>query len=771
MQLGRYQRLTFFKAVIRYGCAMATAAFVLPQRRAETRPLFVATIFAGSFFLFLMQPMVARMALPRLGGTPAVWNSAMLVYQALLLAGYSYAHVLARLALRRQALVHVIVLLLAVLWLPLGLRGFSLPADASPLIWVPWLLLSSIGPLFFAVSAQAPLLQRWAATQFGDRNPYALYIASNLGSFGGLITYPLLVEPLLPLAWQSTAWSIGYVLLIAMVAACGFALTQAQPLPTEFSTSKSFESSSVSGRASGNAGAPPTLSQRLLWIALAAVPSGMILAVTTHLTTDIIAMPLIWVIPLGLYLLSFSIAFSSRDRFARAVSWGLPLILIVAGAMGGSGQYFSMVPSIAADLLLLFGTSIALHHRLYRSRPDPAHLTDFYLCMSAGGVAGGLFCGLIAPALFDSLYEFPILVVAAALLMPMRADAKRLTARQRRWITVGGILLSCFGGGMLFFTPSLALKAAVLVVLALLARSALAHRILFAALIALLLLGLGGWTNIAMSMTGDTRTRSYFGIYTVSNSGNARMLMHGTTTHGFQLLAKGLETYPTSYYAPKSGVGIAMQAAPILFGPGARIGAVGLGAGTLACYAKPDQDWRFYEIDPAIVGIARNSKKFTFLSRCLPHADIAIGDARLTLAHEPTASRDLLVIDAFSSDSIPMHLLTREAIANYSRVLSAQGLLLFHISNRYVDLRPVLAAAAADGGWSAALRNYDPAPRDAQDYRVSHSIWVAFAKSPTRLKQLTSYDPTLEWTALQPKPGFKPWTDDYGSILPLLHRP
>ena len=743
---------------------MATAALALPQRRAEARPLFVATIFAGSFLLFLMQPMVARMALPRLGGTPAVWNSAMLVYQALLLAGYSYAHLLARFALRRQALVHVIFLLLAALWLPLGLRGFSLPADALPLIWVPWLLLSSVGPLFFVVSAQAPLLQRWAAAQFGNRNPYALYIASNLGSFGGLVAYPLVVEPLLPLAWQSMSWSIGYAVLIAIVAACGYFL-HLQSLPTEFSKGQTVESSS------GNAGAPLNLSQRLLWIALAAVPSGMILAVTTHLTTDIIAMPLIWVIPLGLYLLSFSIAFSSRDRLARVVGWALPLILIVAGAMGGSGQYFSMGPSIAADLLLLFGTSIALHHRLYRLRPDPAHLTDFYLCMSAGGVLGGLFCGLIAPAIFDSLYEFPILVVAAALLMPMRADARPLTARQRRWMTAGGILLSCFAGGMLFFTPSLALKAAVLVALALLARAALAHRILFAALVALLLLGLGGWTNIAMSMTGDTRTRSYFGIYTVSNSGNARMLMHGTTTHGFQLLAKGLETYPTSYYAPKSGVGIAMQATPAMFGTGARIGAVGLGAGTLACYAKPDQDWRFYEIDPAIVGIARNPKQFTFLSRCLPHADIAVGDARLTLAHEPNASHDLLVIDAFSSDSIPMHLLTREAIANYGRVLSSQGLLLFHISNRYVDLRPVLAAAALDGGWSAAVRNYDPAPRDAEDYRVSHSIWVAFAKSPGRLRQLTGYDPTLEWTALQPKPGFKPWTDDYGSILPLLHRP
>jgi len=743
---------------------MATAALALPQRRAEARPLFVATIFAGSFLLFLMQPMVARMALPRLGGTPAVWNSAMLVYQALLLAGYSYAHLLARFALRRQARVHVIFLLLAALWLPLGLRGFSLPADASPLIWVPWLLLSSVGPLFFVVSAQAPLLQRWAAAQFGDRNPYALYIASNLGSFGGLIAYPLVVEPLLPLAWQSMSWSIGYALLIAMVAACGYFL-HLQSLPTEFSKCQTVESSS------GNAGAPLNLSQRLLWIALAAVPSGMILAVTTHLTTDIIAMPLIWVIPLGLYLLSFSIAFSSRDRLARVVGWALPLILIVAGAMGGSGQYFSMGPSIAADLLLLFGTSIALHHRLYRLRPDPAHLTDFYLCMSAGGVLGGLFCGLIAPAIFDSLYEFPILVVAAALLMPMRADARPLTSRQRRWMTVGGVLLSCFAGGMLFFTPSLALKAAVLVALALLARAALAHRILFAALVALLLLGLGGWTNIAMSMTGTTRTRSYFGIYTVSNSGNARMLMHGTTTHGFQLLAKGLETYPTSYYAPKSGVGIAMQATPAMFGTGARIGAVGLGAGTLACYARPDQDWRFYEIDPAIVGIARNPKQFTFLSRCLPHADIAVGDARLTLAHEPNASHDLLLIDAFSSDSIPMHLLTREAVANYGRVLSSQGLLLFHISNRYVDLRPVLAAAALDGGWSAAVRNYDPAPRDAEDYRVSHSIWVAFAKSPGRLRQLTGYDPTLEWTALQPKPRFKPWTDDYGSILPLLHRP
>jgi SAM-dependent methyltransferase len=732
---------------------MATMAADISPERTTARPLFVATIFVGSFLLFLMQPMIARMALPRLGGAPAVWNSAMLVYQALLLGGYAYAHLIGRLRARFQAGLHLMVLALAALWLPIGLYNASLPSDASPLIWVPWLLLWSIGPLFFAVSAQAPLLQRWVAMRAPDANPYALYVASNLGSFGGLIAYPLLVEPLMPLASQSLIWSVGYGLLIALMAGCALLLPRHMPAVV---------------RARDDA-AKPTLLARLHWIALAAVPSGLILSTTTHLTTDIIAMPLIWVIPLGLYLLSFSFAFSDRSRLTAFATRYFPLILIVAGTMAGSGKMFSLWSSIAADLILLFGAAIVLHNRLYRLRPDVTHLTDFYLCMSLGGVLGGLFCALIAPAIFDALYEYPLLVAAAALLAPLRADAPKLNAFQRRWTLLIGLILSMLAGG-LFGQYGLAMLVVPMIVIAVLARRSIGHPVLFSAMIATLMLGLGVWSNILMSIGADVRTRSYFGIYTVGVAQGSRNLMHGTTVHGSQLLAPGLQTYPTNYYVPLSGVGLAMRDAPALFGPNARIGVVGLGAGTLACYAQPGQSWHFYEIDPAIVRIARDTSKFTFLSRCLPDAKIEIGDARLSLSREADASSDLLVIDAFSSDAIPMHLLTREAIANYGRMLSPDGLILFHISNRYIDLKPVLAAAARADGWHTAIRDFDPSKHDAR-YRAGRSIWVAFTRSPETLRQLTSFGPAGGWAPLPERPGFAPWTDDYGSILPLLRKP
>lgn len=732
---------------------MATAAISVTGQRGMTRPFLCTIIFLGSFLLFLMQPMIARMALPRLGGAPAVWNSAMGVYQVLLLGGYAYAHLISRLSPQRQAGVHLALLLLAGLWLPLGLSGAAMPASASPFLWVPWLLIGSIGPLFFAVSAQAPLIQRWAAAQAPDANPYTLYVASNLGSFGGLIAYPLLVEPLMPLAAQSLAWSVGFGLLVLLMT--GLALT----LPSRTGT--------VSPAA--DTASRPLMRTRLLWIALAAVPSGLILATTTHLTTDIIAMPMIWVIPLGLFLLSFSFAFSDDGRIARLCTHYFPVILIVAGTMSGSGKVFNFWSSVAADIILLFGTAVVLHHRLYKVRPDAAHLTDFYLCMAIGGVVGGLLCALIAPLLFDALYEFPLLVAAAALLAPIRTDAAVLSRLQLRWMLVAGLLLSLFAGGLFWDQGPVALAIAM-VALAILARRAIGYPFAFAALIVAMMFGLGGWNNVLRSIGADLRVRSYFGIYTVGKTGDARTLFHGTTVHGVQLLTPGLETRPTSYYVPLSGVGLGLRAAPLLYGPQARIGVVGLGAGTLACYAQPGQNWRFYEIDPEMVRIAHDPTKFTFLSRCLPDAAIETGDARISLAHAPDRSADILVIDAFSSDAIPMHLLTLEAIKNYGRVLSPNGLLLIHISNRYVDLKPVLAAAARDGGWQAAYRDYHP-PKSEERYRAGRSIWVALTRSGRTFDDLRLYSPEKAWAPLSDERKLKPWTDDYGSILPVLRKP
>ena len=347
------------------------------------RALFVATILTGSFLLFLVQPLVARMALPRLGGAPAVWSSAMFVYQALLLGGYAYAHALGRWRPRVQAGVHLALLGVAALWLPIGLRAVDLPADAEPTLWVPWLLGLSIGPLFFAVSAQAPLIQRWFALAQAGRNPYALYAASNLGSFAGLIAYPLLVEPAMTLHGQSLLWSIGYGVLALLVLAC------ATRLPTS------------AGQGAVDPTSPPPGWRRIaLWVALAAVPSGLVVATSTYITTDIIAMPLLWVLPLGLYLASFIIAFATRRGVADTLTRIAPVTLLLFGGVIMGGYPERAYANVVVALLLLLMVSVALHTALYRARPAVDRLTGFYLWMAVGGALGGVFAGILAPVLF-----------------------------------------------------------------------------------------------------------------------------------------------------------------------------------------------------------------------------------------------------------------------------------------------------------------------------------------------------------------------------------
>lgn len=731
-----------------------------------TRSRFVLTICAGSFLLFLVQPMVARMALPRLGGSPSVWNSAMLVYQALLLGGYAYAHWLGRFAARRQALIHLALFLLAAIFLPIGLAAWQPPATLEPAVWVLWLLAASIGPLFFIVAAQAPLLQNWfARADAGD--PYPLYAASNLGSFAGLLAYPLLVEPLMPIAAQRLLWSAGYGLLFLLVIVCALTLPRDD-----------------SARALIPAGAAeeptPPLRRMALWAVLAAVPSGLMLATSLYLTTDIVAMPLLWVLPLGLYLLSFSVAFAQGRGMADFCTRIAPIILLIGACIAfAKGASFPIF--IAAGILIvLFVVAIALHARLYDLRPAPAHLTRFYLVMSVGGMLGGLFCALVAPLIFDWTYEYPILLAAAALLLPMPPPFFRLAEllweepRRRVWLTalllVIGLFLSMIGAGML--VPGwnvMPVKAACFCIIIGLGILAPPQRVAFAGLLLYLMLCLNGWEKLSQSFTPGMLVRSYFGVYGVTNNGpDQRILFHGTTLHGVQNRRPDRALDPTSYYAPKSGVGLALRAAPALFGGHARVGVVGLGAGTLACYIRPGQRWRFYEIDPAMARIARDPSHFTFLPRCQPHADIAIGDARMLLEREPANGADILVIDAFSSDSIPMHLLTREALAIYARRLAPGGLLLIHISNRYLDLRPVVANGGAAAGFTAMLRHYNPARRDA-DRNYSSSVWVVLSRDPAQLRRLQRLSRQV-WRPLALRPGFSPWTDDHASILPVLKR-
>ena len=724
------------------------------------RLLFVVAILSGSFLLFLVQPMVARMALPRLGGAPAVWNSAMLVYQALLLGGYAYAHWLGRFAARRQALVHLAVLVVAMLWLPLHLSTMELPADAAPTFWVPWLLAASIGPLFFAISAQAPLLQRWFSVSSHGADPYALYAASNFGSFGGLIAYPLLVEPMLAIRSQSWLWTGGYLLVVLLVAACAWRLPR---------TAETGESHGVA------ASRAPRPARIALWIALAFVPSGLMLATSTYITTDVVAMPLLWVLPLGLYLLSFTIAFAANRDLADMLTRIAPITILLFGGVMVGGYQEKPYLNAGLALILLFMASVALHTAMYRMRPAPDRLTGFYLAMSVGGALGGVFAALIAPIVFDWTYEYPLLILAAGALAPqgfLIAPVRRLwTGSPGRYrlltLAIAGIMaavvLVVMNHASHATDEAMPAPGLVFLTIAVLGLAVIGARAAFVIVLAGALVAFGGYRSIMISMEPDARVRSYFGVYTVTHDATVRQLAHGTTIHGTQLLGSvARERTPTAYYVPQSGVGQAMLALPTLYGPNARVGVVGLGAGTLACYAQPGQDWRFYEIDPAVARIAR--EQFTFLSRCLPGGKIEIGDARLRLQATAPATLDMLAMDAFSSDSVPMHLMTREAFAAYGRVLSPRGVLLVHISNRFLDLEPVVSAAARSGGWRAASLTFDR-PANA-GVAVTGSAWIALSRDPSVIATLKARDD--RWQTLRNYPGFTPWTDDYSTILPLV---
>ncbi len=734
---------------------MATMAVQVRHRSSRMR--FVVAIMTGSFLLFLVQPMIARMALPRLGGAPAVWNSAMLVYQALLLAGYAYAHALGRLSARAQAITHIVVLASASLMLPIGLVAMTPSPTANPIVWTPWLLALSIGPLFFAIAAQAPLLQRWFALSDGG-DPYPLYAASNLGSFGGLIAYPLIVEPLLPLQGQSLLWSAGYVVVAVLVAACALALPKHQIAAGE-----------VIART------PLTPRQVMWWITLAAVPSGLMLSTTTYLTTDIVAMPLLWVIPLGLYLLSFSIAFSDRRGPARVIVHAAPYVLIAGGGVAFAQNPHYPWLFAPLGLLLLFVMSVTLHTALFERRPDPSRLTAFYLAMSVGGVVGGAFCALLAPLIFDWAYEHPVLIMAAAALIttrPLFGFAHRLWAMPGRWpllIGLGAIVLSMAVEGLFAALPTpvpLWARIAGVIVLIDLTLFSLGNRTAFVLTLGALMMSVGGWTTVAASIDGGHRVRSYFGIYSFGyQPGPMRYLVHGTTVHGLQDLRAGHENRPLSYYAPDSGVGLALRDLAA-HKPDARVGIVGLGTGTLACYATPQADWRFYEIDPAMVRIARDPKQFSFLARCKPGVPVELGDARLTLDHESGPPLDLLVVDAFSSDSIPMHLLTREAFGVYGRRLVPAGILLVHISNRFLRLEPVVAAMERVG-WHSAIRNYS-AGAEGGKLGYSDSHWIMLSRDPRALDGLIARTGPEKWGSVRQQPGFSGWTDDYASILPLI---
>ncbi|MFT4026759.1 MAG: class I SAM-dependent methyltransferase [Novosphingobium sp.] len=724
-----------------------------------SRALFVVTILTGSFLLFLVQPMVARMALPRLGGAPNVWNSAMLVYQALLLAGYGYAHWLGGLPFRKQATIHLAALVLAALWLPIGLADLPPPAPGWEALWVPGLLALTIGPVFLLVSAQAPLMQRWFSLHPAAIEPWALYAASNLGSFTGLLAYPLLVEPALSIAAQSWLWTVGYGLLILLIGLAAASRWR-------------FAPAAMTGEDRAGDGEKVGWRRIALWLALSAVPSGLMLSTTTHLTTDVFAMPLLWVIPLGLYLLSFVVSFSDRRRVAWAVTVTTPFVMMLAGGMAMASRNTGTMSLAVSSVLLLFMVCVALHARLYDARPDPRRLTLFYFVMSAGGALGGLFTALIAPTLFDWVWEHPLLILAAAVLLPREYvfDLRRLPGASPHLRVLAAVALA---GLALFFAWKLSelpleefansRRALLALGVAVCGTVLVPWRPAYVALLGVLMLVQGGVETIQASLEG-LRSRSYFGIYTVRDYPDlkVRMLSHGTTLHGEQSTDPAKRRNPTTYYGPTAGVGLAFANAEKLYGPAARIGVVGLGTGTLACYHRAGQSWRFYEIDPTVLRYSQD-RTFTYLADCAPDAKVVLGDARLELAKEPRGAFDLLAIDAFSSDSIPLHLLTDEALGIYLNALSDNGVLLFHISNRFIDLEPVLAAAAGQRKLHAMVREDNPAGKD----MLTGSVWVLLTRDPKKIGAVQANSDGNAWRGLPP-PARRPWTDDHASVFPFV---
>lgn len=753
---------------------MATAVAQEAGIRIPFRPLFIAIVFLGSFLLFLIQPLVARLVLPVLGGSPSVWNTAMLFYQSALLLGYAYAHFLQRYSFRVQATCHLILFAAAALTLPIGIRAIGgADTGSAAAFWLLQLLALSIGPVFVAVASQAPLMQAWFARS-GDKDaasPWFLYAASNTGSLMGLLAYPFLLEPFTYLPTQQIFWSAGYLLLMALVALGAFSVLKsgAQPPATAPDT--------VSERGAR----PVTWMRRMHWLLLAAVPSGLMLSTTTHITTDIMAMPLLWVLPLAAYLISFILVFSSAGPLAtRAAVWLAPVGLLLFGAATMLMVERSATIYGLTSLALLLIIATALHGTLAADRPAASKLTEFYLWMAAGGVVGGLFPALIAPQLFDWVYEHPILLLLAALLVPARPitqvigklwTAHGVFSRALRILVAPVMLLLGWWLGASFEavnTPNLQLAA--LGVMCGLAALAIGRPLMFTWCLAMLMLALGGWQQVDISTIDKARQRSFFGVYTVQNSQSAqtRKLLHGTTLHGAQSLVPEKSRMPLTYYAPGSGVGLAMQSVSTLFGSQARVGVVGLGTGSLACYAAPTEDWTMFEIDPLMVELATDPELFSFVSQCKPDVRIIVGDARLKLVDEPEDRFDILVVDAFSSDAIPLHLLTREAFDTYRRTVAPGGVLMVHISNRFLDLEPVVAALAKDRGLSARAYVYSPnAEGRANNY--NNSIWIALTEDEaTMLKFTESTGHGEGWLPLRVQDGFPTWTDGFASVLPVL---
>jgi hypothetical protein len=727
---------------------------------------FTATTFLSAFLLFFIQPMFAKMVLPLLGGAPSVWAVALLFFQGALLVGYGYAHLLTRhIPAARTGYVHLALSVLAFAALPIAIpEGWSEPPTGDAYFWQLGLFAVAIGVPFVAVSANAPLLQVWFAKTGGKKSadPYFLYAASNLGSLIALLGYPLVFEPAFGLNTLALLWAAGFAALVLALAGCFLMVRKAA---AEAATGAP-EASLPSERSS------PDWRARATWVGLALVPSALLTAFTTHVATDVASAPLIWVIPLTLYLATFVVVFRERALIPRPLLLALHAVATVLALLQLSQTEKETWFYAAGFGVAAFVTATLVAHRtLYEARPDARHLTEFYLWMSVGGVLGGVFAALVAPQIFPEVFEYPLLLALSFACRPGALDVRR---EGRKW-QLALLALMVAGAAVIHWGPGIAFKydwgfggwgvtAGIAAGFALLAIGLWRHPPHMLAAVACLYL------TVVLLPSGVHRgdaQRSYFGVYRVIQSpdGQFNVLQHGTTLHGAQRIRDQhgnlvASTVPATYYHAHGPMANAIRLTGMLAAitqREARFGVIGLGAGSLACHSASGEKWRFFEIDPVVVGIAK-SKKFTFLANCQPNADIVLGDARLTFAKEPGESYDLLIVDAFSSDAVPVHLLTAEAIRLYASKLKPDGAGVLHISNRYLDLEQVLAATIPKVGGLHALTIEDS---NDDGYAVTGSTVVVFAKSWQVLDQFRA----IPGARNLPEPHVRPWTDDSSDVL------
>ena len=719
---------------------MERAETSVPAVTSGSLALFGSSIFVGAALVFLLEPMVGKMLLPLLGGAAAVWLVTLVFFQAVLLGGYAFAHVSIRLlGVRRQTVAQLLLVLLPLPFLPIALPAHSAPSG-SPTLWLLGLLAVTAALPFFVVTTASPVLQRWYSTS-GDAagsDPYFLYAAGNAGSLLALLAYPFLIEPRLTLAGQARLWTAGYGLFVVLLglSARRVLASDVASIPVPAATA------SLANRT------------RLRWVAMAALPSSLMLGTTSYLATDIASVPLLWIVPLALYLLSFVVAFARRQPVSlRTIS-----VLAALSALAAAASILRVVPLpvpalVAVHAANLFLLALLVHRRLAEERPAVERLTEFYLLLSLGGVVGGIFNALVAPKLFSTILEYPLAIALALLLRPGR----RAPLRSAPVTLLPAVLVLAALGGL--SSAGLAGPTAVRVTLGL----GIAGLIVFLGRRAHFALGLAALLLLITLAQSSLHTeRTFYGVLrVVRGPRHQHVFVHGTTIHGIESFAPGRLDVPLSYYSRRGPIGQVFEE----LGPRLHdVGAIGLGSGALAAYGRPGDRYTFYELDPAVARIASNPKYFTYLRDSKAAVRVVTGDGRLELATAPEGAYDLIVLDAFSSDSVPVHLLTRESVELYLRKLRPNGLVAFHVTNRYLDLEPVVAGVARTLGLVGLSQTHEvSAAEERAGARSSH--WIVLARRRSALGPLLR---DRRWRPLENRAGLPVWTDQFSNILDVV---